>query len=445
MGGTLLVIGLLLGLSLLVYRLWMRSDTQREAVALGVIQDLDAMGELVPASLHPQVDPVRCIGSGSCVAACPEKTVIALVGGRARLANPLGCVGHGACASACPVGAIRLVYGSRTRGVELPQLDPFFETQQSGVYVVGELGGMGLIRNAVNQGRQAAERIIAGNPQRDLAPRRGQGDALDAIIVGAGPAGISATLALLAAGLKVLLIERDRFGGTIMHYPRAKVVMTGDLEFPLYGRVRRAKMSKEELIRIWQDILTKIQPPLVTGQTVEQLAREQDDMWCLRTDHNSYRAANVVLALGVRGSPRKLQVPGEETKKVAYGLLEPAEYADKHVLIVGGGNSAVETALALSDFGGCRSVTISYRGAVFARCRGDNRSRIEALLERGAVQSALETEVNHIADTTVELRTKDGDPRTIENDAVIIQVGGTPPAKLLKSFGIALITKYGEE
>jgi len=439
-----LIIGGLLALSVFIYLLWDRADRREEAAALAVIEDTEGMGDVVPASLHPMVDPARCIGSGACVSACPEKVVIALVGGRARLANPLGCIGHGACATACPVGAIKLVYGSATRGVELPLVDRDFQTRQQGVYVVGELGGMGLIRNAVQQGRQAAERIVTGPPDGEQAPRRGIDGAIDALVVGAGPAGISATLALMEAGLRVLLVEREQFGGTITHYPRAKVVMTGTLELPLYGKLKQTKMSKEQLVAVWQDILVTTQPPLALGELVHGIELGPDGMWEVHSDAETRRAANVVLALGVRGSPRKLGVPGEDAAKVSYRLLEPAEFDGRHVLVVGGGNSAVESALALVDHGGCASVSISYRGKAFARCRGDNRRRVEEALVSGRIRSLLGTQVEEVGTDQVTLVDTDGNRRTMENDAVIVQIGGTPPSQLLESFGIELTTKYGE-
>jgi thioredoxin reductase/NAD-dependent dihydropyrimidine dehydrogenase PreA subunit len=444
MGSYALIAGIVL-LSFVLYALWERRDRKHEQTARQVAEDLSGMGELVAASLSPRVDPDRCIGSGACVAGCPEKVVIALVGGRAKLVNPLGCVGHGACESACPVGAITLVYGTRTRGVELPRIDPHFETNRQGVYIIGELGGMGLIRNAVEQGRQAAEHVIAGSPEQERPPRRGLGDALDAVVVGAGPAGIAATLRMMEAGLSVRLLEREGFGGTILHYPRAKVVMTGELNLPLYGRVRRRTMSKEQLVALWQDIREKTDPPLSLGQLVEGLSPEPDGMWRVHASGGDFRAANVLLALGVRGSPRKLGVPGEEQPKVAYRLLEPQEFEGRHVLVVGGGNSAVESALSLSDAGCCASVTISYRKGAFARCRGENRARIEQAIAEGRVRAAMPTQVQEIGADHVVLRDCDGEQsQRLQNDAVIVQIGGTPPATLLRSFGIEIVTKYGE-
>lgn len=436
-----LALGGLILISFLLYWWWASSDRKKEEIATQIAEDIKAMGDVVATSLSPRVDPSICIGSGACVSACPEKGIIALVRGQAELINPLGCIGHGACANACPVHAIQLVFGTKTRGVELPVVDEDFQTNRPGVYIAGELGGMGLIRNAAAQGRQAMDHIISGGSG---GPRRGAHDALDVIVVGAGPAGISATLRAMEQGLRVLLIDREGFGGTILHYPRAKVVMTGVLELPLFGKVSGRQLSKEQLVALWQEIRAKYNPPFVTGEVVTSLEPRVDGMWGVVTDRGIRHAANVILALGGRGSPQKLGVPGEERSKVAYRLLEPREFTGRHVLVVGGGNSAVESALSLVDEGQCASVSISYRRSEFARCRAENRRRIDACITQRTVRTYLGTQVVDIGDSDVTLRSSDGLTGRIANDAVILQIGGTPPARLLGSLGIALTTKYGE-
>ncbi|HSO36547.1 MAG TPA: NAD(P)-binding domain-containing protein [Labilithrix sp.] len=429
------VLGALVVASVL-YWIWARHLKKRETKAITELEDMASLGEVVPDTMYPLINPDRCIGSGACIRACPEKDVIAIVHGQARLVNALACVGHSACMRACPVDAIAVVFGSATRGVELPKIDEHFQTTRAGVYIVGELGGMGLIRNAVRQGRQAADHIAT-------TPRRGTADAYDVAVVGAGPAGISATLRLMEAGLRVLLLEREAFGGTIMHYPRAKVVMTGALDFALIGTVRRSKMSKEQLVELWQSIQHKANLPVKTGVLVEGVAADADGMWRLETSGGAVRAANVVLGLGRRGSPRKLEVDGEEQAKVHYRLLEPAEFKGKHVLVVGGGNSAVETALSLADSNGCASVTISYRRNVFARCRAENRRRIDECIQAGKVRTLMPSEVKRINGSDVVLAAG-SDMVTIPNDAVIVQIGGTAPSELLEKFGIEVVTKRGE-
>ena len=420
----------------ILYWLWGRSLAKRQKEALATLEDMAALGEVVPDTIHPMIDPDRCIGSGACVRVCPEKSVLQVVHGQARLLNPLACIGHAACLPACPVNAIKLVFGTAERGVELPMVDEHFQTQRAGVYVIGELGGMGLIRNAVRQGRQAADHVASSG-------RRGQSDAYDAVVVGAGPAGISAMLRLMEAGCRAVLLERESLGGTIMHYPRAKVAMTGALEFALVGTVRRSKLSKEELIALWQSIVEKTHMPIQTGVLVEGVVQEPDGMWQLGTSAGPVRTANVLLGVGRRGTPQRLGVAGEEQAKVHYRLLEPEAFRGQHVLVVGGGNSAVESALSLADSGGCASVTISYRRTAFARCRAENRRRIDELVANGAVRALLPSEVVCINAKDVVLRV-DGTQTAVQNDAVIVQIGGTAPGELLHKFGVTMVTKRGE-
>lgn len=415
---------------------WARHLARRTRKAIVTLQDMAALGEVVPDTIHPVIDLDRCIGSGACVRACPEKNVLEIVHGQARLLNALSCVGHAACVAACPVDAIKLVFGTAERGVELPALDPNFQTTRPGMYVIGELGGIGLIRNAVRQGRQAAAHVVRGD-------RRGGGDAYDAVVVGAGPAGLSATLHLMESGRRVVLLERETVGGSIMHYPRAKVAMTGPLEFALAGTVNRRRLSKEELIDLWTSIIEKYEIPIQTGVWVEGASSEADGMWRLETSQGAVRAANVMLALGRRGNPRKLGVPGEERAKVHYRLLDPAVFKGQHMLVVGGGNSAVESALSLADAGSCASVSISYRRAAFARCRIENRRRIEEAIDRGRVRSLLPSDVVSINENDVVL-TMDQRKVVVANDGVVIQAGGTASSELLQKFGIDVVVKRGE-
>jgi thioredoxin reductase (NADPH) len=429
-----LVLGSML-LAGIFYWLWARHMRVREAKAVAVMEDMAALGEVVPETLYPKIDLDRCIGSGGCVRACPEKQVLEVVQGLAKLVNPLACVAHGACVTACPVKAIELVFGTVTHGVELPRVDANYQTARDGVYVIGELSGMGLIRNAVRQGRHAADHVVRGT-------RRGVAGAFDAVVVGAGPAGLSAGLRLMEAGMRAMVLEREAVGNTIVHYPRAKVVMTGALELAIVGTIKRRSMSKEEMVDLWQSIVARTHMPVHIAH-VEGVAAEPDGMWRLETSGGHVRAANVLLGLGRRGTPRKLEVPGEEQVKVHYALIEPEQFAGKHVLVVGGGNSAVESALALSDFGRCASVSISYRRHAFARCREENRRRIKEAIASGAVHPLMSSEVKRIGlhDVTVALNDREG---TLPNDAVIIQIGGTAPSELLKQFGVDVVTKYGE-
>jgi thioredoxin reductase (NADPH) len=418
------------------YILWTRADARKHKRAAEIHDDVLSLGdEIVPVSIHPEVNLDACIGSGACIRACPEDDILAITDGRARLINPMSCIGHSACMDACPVEAITLVFGTARKGVELPRLTPTFETNQPGIYVIGELGGMGLIRNAVEQGRQAAAAVAK-------TARRGKAGDLDVIVIGAGPAGISGALAAIAHGLRVLVVDQSVFGGTIAHYPRAKVVMTGAFELAGYGTVRRKTMSKEQLLELWGDIRERTQLPIKEGVRVESIQAE-GNAWRVVGSDWSDRAASVMLALGRRGAPKQLGVPGEDLPKVVYRLIEPEPFAQKHVLVVGGGNAAADCAISLAQAQICASVAISYRREQLARLRGSVKAEIERCFKAGTIKALLPTEVVSIAPNDVTLKGPNGVEK-MRNDNVIVQIGGTPPSALLKSIGIELVEKRGE-
>lgn len=407
----------------------LRSRRQRaHAAALAVSQ---AAGLAEPVSLHPVVDPVRCIGSGTCAQACPEQA-LGVIGGKAVLIDGSACIGHGACAAACPVGAIQLVFGTERRGIDIPQVSPDFESNLPGIYIAGELGGMGLIRKAAEQGRQAVD-AIRRRP-------RGAHD-LDLVIVGCGPAGLSAGLAALEHGLRFRLIEQEAsLGGAVFHYPRQKVAMTSPVTLALVGQVRFGEVAKERLLDFWHEIVGRTQ--LVIHFRERFLgATPAGDGFVVRTSQGEYRCRSVLLALGRRGTPRKLDVPGEDSPKVVYRLVDPAQYCGQAVLVVGGGDSAIEAAVAVAEQPGTR-VTLSYRGEAFARAKARNRERLASLQRDGRLDLRLGSEVLKVDTATVDLRTPDGSVR-LDNDAVIVCAGGELPTPLLKSIGIQFETKYG--
>ncbi len=434
--GTLVILGLI-AVSGIPYLIWQILEARKQARAQEVHEDVMSMGDdLVPPSLHPEIDLDSCIGSGSCERACPEGEIIGITDGRARLINPLACIGHSACMASCPVGAIKLVFGTATRGVELPMLTPQFETNQKGIYIIGELTGMGLIRNAAIQGKQVGEFI-------GKSGRRGGIDGVDVVIVGAGPAGIAAALGCLAHGLTVRILEQSVFGGTIAHYPRKKIVMTGLLDLPGYGTVRKRTMEKEELLHLWRDIRNRVGFDIREGVRVESIEPDGNRWRVIAADGSSTKAASVVLALGRRGAPRQLGVPGEDLHKVAYRLLEPQPFAGKHVMVVGGGNAAADCVIALADSKLPQSVSISYRRYHFARMRESVRQRFTQMIDDKMITPYLGTDIVDIATDHVTLKAHDGLVK-VANDQLIVQIGGTSPSDLLRTIGINLVEKRGE-
>ncbi|MBS0243642.1 MAG: NAD(P)-binding domain-containing protein [Proteobacteria bacterium] len=416
----------------LIIGLYVRLVRQSEARSRTALATSIQSGLSEPPSLHPIIDRDRCVGCGACVRACPEGAILGLVGGRAELIEPSSCIGHGACKAACPVGAISLVFGTATRGVDIPNVSPTFETNVAGIFIAGELGGMGLIRNAIEQGRQAVEAIAA----RGTAPP----GVLDLVIVGAGPAGLSASLAAQGRGLNFVTIEQDTIGGTVAHFPRGKLVMTTPVVLPLVGTMPFREVGKECLMAYWQNIAGRTELPISTGERVERVER-RDRSFVVHTNASTLTTKSVLLAIGRRGSPRPLGVEGEELAKVVYRLIDPEQYRGQHVLVVGGGDSALEAAISLAELPDT-AVTLSYRGSAFSRTKPKNRQRLEEAAAGRRALILMESRVLRISPDTVEIEQK-GYTGSLKNDAVIVCAGGVLPAALLKSMGIEIETKHG--
>jgi thioredoxin reductase len=386
---------------------------------------------------HPVVDLSRCLGCGACVRACPEEGVLELVHGQAMVVAGARCVGHAACERSCPVSAITVTLGDTSDRDDIPALDASLQAiGQDGVFLAGEVTAHALIKTAVEHGIAVADAV---RRRCDRDGTAGDG-VLDLAIVGAGPAGLACALAAKANGLSFVLLEQEStVGGTVAKYPRRKLVLTQPVELPLHGRLERDTWQKEELVALWQQIVREHDLPVATGEEWLSLERRSDGALDVRTKKGTRAAANVCLAIGRRGVPNRLGVPGEDRRKVAYGLLDAASYQGQRILVVGGGDSAVEAALALCEQDG-NEVTLSYRGEAFVRARTRNVERLEAAREAGAVRVLPGSRVLRIDEERVELAfaTPSGERRAaLANDHVFVLVGGTPPFELLRSAGVS--------
>jgi thioredoxin reductase len=343
------------------------------------------------------------------------------------------CIGHGACLVNCPADAIRLVFGTERRGVDIPHVTPSFETNVPGIFIAGELGGMGLIRNAIEQGTQAMNTIskMVGNSPPEV---------LDVLIVGAGPAGLAASLGAMERGLKYATIEQAALGGAVAHYPRGKLVMTAPATLPIVGKFRFTETTKEELLQFWQKIEAETGLQITYDEKVDSIGKD-GDCFAVVTDKRQYLARTVLLAIGRRGTPRKLEVPGEDLPKVTYSLIDPEQYRDKHVLVVGGGDSAIEAACSVSEVPGT-NVTISYRSDAFTRAKQKNRQRVQAAEKNGNLRVLLRSNVKNIATDHIAL-SQDDKIFKVRNDALIINAGGILPTQFLRGLGIEVETKFG--
>ena len=427
------IVGLALGalaVGPVLFRLWRKEQRTDEAEVLALEYGLNE-----PATLHPVVDPGLCIGTGSCVDVCPEGQVLGIRYGQAIAIAPASCIGHGLCERSCPVEAIQLVFGTTKRGVDIPRIKEDFQTNVPGLYIIGELGGMGLIRNAFEQGRQCIEGIVP------KAEKKG-GDELDLIIVGCGPAGLSASLHAGKAGLKYVTLDKEPdLGGTVRHYPRKKLVMTSPVKIPGFGKIGAREIRKEELMEAWARIAVEADLPLHGNRTVQSV-RQDGDGFVVDTNAESYRARRVILAIGRRGIPRKLGVPGEDLPNVQYSLAEPESFQGDRIVVVGGGDSAVEAAVALADQPNNR-VRISYRKEKFGRIKQGNRERIDKAISDGRLEVLWSTTVTKVEQDRIWLTGAGAAEEPLDNDQLFVFAGGELPTGFLRDCGVEIDTKFG--
>jgi thioredoxin reductase (NADPH) len=386
-----------------------------------------------PRAQHPKIDTNSCIGCATCTSVCPEGDVLAMVGGKAAIVNGYKCIGHSLCAEACPVGAITMVMASPGMSADLPVLSKQQETNVSNLFIAGELGGLALIKNAINQGRDCVDTVTSRmNGHRGSAAP----GVLDLLIVGAGPAGISASLRAMERKLNYLTIEQDEVGGTVAKYPRQKLVMTSPVELPLYGKFKKMELSKEELIALWKSLLARSDFNVRTGEKVEDIQKGVDGIFTVVSNKGQYRARAVILGLGRSGNPRKLGVKGEELPKVMFRLIETDHYINKRILVVGGGDSAIEAAMGLASQKG-NSVTLSYRRETFGRIKERNAQRIEEYVRSGRVKVLFNSLPTEFRQDKAFLQINGG-VREIPNDYVWIFAGGEPPRAFLEKIGVKL-------
>ena len=430
----LLVYGTMFLLCALTVFLYLRKKNKKTIETVKKVAIAKEEGLFEPVSLYPFIDLNACIGSGACITACPEKDILGIVNGIATVINTSNCISHGACFHACPVEAISLKIGTEKRGVDLPHVSEDYETNIKGMYIAGELGGMGLIKNSVEQGQQAMQNIAKNKkPSKE--------NVLDVVIIGAGPAGISATLSAKEHGLSSITLEQDSLGGTVYTFPRSKIVMTAPMNLPLYGKAKLYNTSKDELLQLWNKVISEHDLEILEHTKVEGITPIENETFKITTNTgNEYICNQVLLSIGRRGTPRKLGIPGEDTQKVAYRLLEPEQISNKKIIVIGGGDSAIESALLLKDG---NEVILSYRKDKFSRLKPKNRENIEEAIANNSIKVVYNSNLVSINDKSVLINIEDDETMEIKNDLVFIFAGGELPTSFLQNAGIEVSKRFG--
>lgn len=406
------------------FRRKQKKDVERkvEAAALGLDR---------PTAQFPYIDPGLCIGCGACVAACPEGDVLGVVGGTATVINGLRCVGHARCEEACPVNAITVGLGDMKGRADMPQVDEWNETDTPGLFLAGEVRGLALVRNAIGQGRRVVERIASRVADLPPAP---EGTA-DVLIVGAGPAGLSAALAAKERGLSFIVLEQEGdLGGSLLHYPRRKMVLLQPVDLPLHGRLSKEEYQKEHFLELMEGLVKEHRLNIRFGQKVTGVRRIDEGFFEVGTLADMHWARSVILAVGRRGTPRKLDVPGEEQAKVMYRLIDAEGYRGQKVLVVGGGDSAVEAAIGLAQQPD-NEVTLSYRRDKLVRIKKKNQDRFAPLVASGRIKPIFGSRVVEVLPHSVRLEIG-GAVHELPNDYVFVFAGGEPPFDFLKHCGV---------
>jgi thioredoxin reductase (NADPH) len=428
----LITVAVALAVAIFFVRRYLKNLKKDEDLALQIAEKGRQHSE-APKGLHPHIDPTHCIGCATCTAVCPEGDVLTMLGGKAAIANGQKCIGHGLCAAACPVGAITMVMAGPSMGADMPRLTREYETNIPNLFIVGELGGLALIKNALEQGRDCIDIITRRIKSARAAELPG---IYDVLIVGAGPAGITASLRAIEKKLSYITIERDDVGGTVAKFPRQKVVTTTPLEFPMYGKLNKTELSKEHLLAFWDMVLNRADFNVCTDAKVDDIQKGPDGIFSVMTATQRYHARTVVLALGRSGTPRKLGVKGEHLSKVMYRLIEADHYKNKRILVVGGGDSAVEAAVGLAQQSG-NQVTLSYRKPAFMRIKKRNAENIEEWARAGTIKVLFSSAPVEFRKDCVILSIE-GKMQTLPNDFVWVFAGGTPSYEFLQKIGVGV-------
>jgi thioredoxin reductase/formate hydrogenlyase subunit 6/NADH:ubiquinone oxidoreductase subunit I len=377
--------------------------------------------------------PVTCRNCHDkpCIAACSFGT-ISVDGATQDIHISDRCAGCGACAGACPNDAIFMTWRPYTVADfpdPMPQSTASGATNAEGVFVAGDVSGAALIRIAINDAVRAVDSIqprqsSSGVPHVDVA------------IVGSGPAGLAAALRCRERNLTCQVLERDRLASTIRSYPKNKHVMAEPANVELRSSLWFEACSKEELLAHWESAVAENQIPVIEQAEVQRVEKS-GSLFTVHTNRGTMQAEYVLICTGKRGTPRRLGLPGEVHPRVLYALDDAEAYAGRRVLVIGGGDSAIEAALALADAPNT-VVTLSYRQGAFTRAKPSNRQQLERYHANGRIQVILKSKPTAIEPHAIRLMTEQGE-HSVPNDVVFALLGADPPTEFLQNSGVRVL------
>ena len=324
------------------------------------------------------------------------------------------------------------ILSSGSRDIQRPLIKKHNESNVPGLYVIGDLAGAPVIKLAMEQGVNVAEHIASLPDARANDP-----NVYDLIVIGAGAAGLNAALTAQDKGLSCLVLEKNKIANTIEDFPEGKWVYAEPDEAPSKGKLWLDGATKEDLIKRWHQIIENNKLDVRVLEPLERLEKT-DGVFELKTLKSTYKAKRLILATGQRGNPRELNAAGEDREQVYHQLYSPKKYHDENVLVVGGGNSAVEAAITLSER---NKVYLSYRGSEFRRIFKDNERLLNEKVAQGKIELILNSNVTEFGVKEATLKIDKGgldETRKVPYDHAFVLIGAELPKRFLKSLGIKL-------
>ena len=325
------------------------------------------------------------------------------------------------------------ILGSGSGSNERPYLKNHNESNIPGFFIIGDLAGAVVIKHAMEQGFKVIEHISSLLKKSDKQDPK----LLDVLVIGGGAAGLNAALQASESGMQYLLLEKEVIANTIENFPEGKWVYAEPDKQPPKGKLWLDGSTKEDLIKRWHQIITENELKLHTNEPVIG-CKKINGIFHVSTPKSTYLAKYVVLASGQRGNPKKLEVSGEDQEHVYHRLYSPRKYHNENILVVGGGNSAVEAAIILSQ---SNNVTLSYRGTDFSRVFNDNKRKLQDSIQTNKLKTVLSSSITEFKknQATLEIQKNNSiEKQQLPFDHAFVLIGSDVPRDFLKSLGLKM-------